>query len=158
MKQFVLSSIAVLGLVLVALALVAISRERLDRARVYTVAEVQAKLAHDPEAWLHRTLRVRGIAVAAGCAGQTPDSTSLCGPPHFSLSDADPSGGPARLTLVWAGGSPLLTALRRLPLLGRFAPAPQEIRWEVVAVYRVRLQEDPRCSACYEVLLPDTVL
>jgi hypothetical protein len=34
----------------------------LDRGRVYSVAQVQAGLVDQPEAWVGRTVRVRGIA------------------------------------------------------------------------------------------------
>jgi hypothetical protein len=40
--------------------------------------------------------------------------------------------------------------------VGTFVPAPQTIRWNEVAVYRVRLQRERPCkSMCYEAMLHD---
>jgi hypothetical protein len=80
----------------------------------------------------------------------------LCGTPRFSLRDPDPAAALDRLDLTWRPGDPLLTVLRRVPLVGGILPAPHVIRWDVVAVYRVYLRVERPCGgACYEAVLLD---
>ena len=82
----------------------------------------------------------------------------LCSPRLVFLTDPGPTLAGASLPLVSASPDPWLTSVRRLPLIGRFAPPPQVIRWEQVAVYRVRLRSPAGTSGesgSYEALLVD---
>jgi hypothetical protein len=51
--------------------------------------------------------------------------------------------------------------LRRLPLLSRFAPAPQQLHFGLMALYRIRLQAAPNLCGrnqdvpCYEGIVLD---
>ena len=129
-----------------------------DRSPVYSVAAIQARLVRHPAAWAKRTVRVRGVAVAMPCALQPPATAVLCGAPRFALNDPDPAAAPLGLALAWARSDSLLTVLRRVPFLGSIVPAPQAIRWDVVAVYRVRfraLAGTPCGSGCYEAVVLD---
>jgi hypothetical protein len=110
-----------------------------DRGPIYSVAAIQARLARHPDAWVGRTLLVRGVAVAPPCAQQSV-TVVLCGPLRFALRDPDPAAAPLGMALAWAGSDSLLTSLRRVPFVGSIVPAPQAIRWDVVAVYRVRFR------------------
>jgi hypothetical protein len=130
----------------------------IDVFRVYAVAAVLTRLAHDPEpeVWLNRTLLVRGIATAQACmAGPT---AAFCGPPRFMLRDPDPRAAATRLDLTWTDGDSLPAVLRGLPMLGLIFPAPQAIQWDRVAVYRVQLRIEHPCSvACDEAVLLDAM-
>jgi hypothetical protein len=132
---------------------------RLDSGPVYMEAQVQARLARNPEAWLGRTVRIRGWV--DGCPGiLVPGVQPEClGQTLYYLADATaPATEP--LLLVKVDPGPLLVALRRLPLPGALLPAPQALHWEVAATYRVRLQPAPAAGCyptppCYEALLLD---
>jgi hypothetical protein len=114
---------------------------------VYSVQEVQLGLAHDPAAWLGRTLRVRGMVYSASCS---------CRDRAPSLFDRD---GASMLHVAGWEPDPLLAALRRLPLVGGLVPGPQVARGGVLATYRVRLLAAPAatCDAvpCYQAMLLD---
>jgi hypothetical protein len=127
---------------------------------VYTVAQVQALLAHQPRAWTSRTLLLRGVAATVGCWVYTADSLALCVPPRMVLGDADPAAAVAPFPLAWAGPDPLLALVRRVPVLGGFVPAPQAAQPNAVTTYRVRFRavSDEWCGAtCYEAVLLDAL-
>jgi hypothetical protein len=88
-----------------------------------------------------RIVRVRGIAEGCGFGV----AFDLC--PPAALVDAGSSATGQPLWLAQGDASPLRTLLRRIPLLARFAPAPQALQWQVVATYRVRVQAIP-ASIC----------
>jgi hypothetical protein len=130
------------------------NRTRRNPELVYSVAAVQSGLTHDPAAWANRILLVRGEAVAIDCT--MAPAMVLCGSPRFGLRDSDPAARREQLDLTWAGGTSLLSFLRRVPLLGAMVPAPQVIRWDAPAVYRVQLRIERPCSdACGEAVLLD---
>jgi hypothetical protein len=62
------------------------------------------------------------------------------------------------LPVMWGGPDPLLAAVRTVPLLGSLLPAPQSVRWDVPATYRITLRRrDARHpNGCYEAVLLDT--
>jgi hypothetical protein len=129
-----------------------------DPGPVYTVALVQSHLERDPEAWLGRTLLVRGRI--AGCPGVlTPAIQQVCQRwDRYHLTDADaPATEP--LALVTGDPSRLVAALRGLSLPGVLLPAAQVLHWGVDATYRAQLRAAPADSCllppCYEALLPD---
>ena len=124
-RRTVVTAIAMLGLAVVTGLVV---RQDHGAARVYTVAQVTAGLAHHPAAWNGRTLDVRGRAVIPRC----PDAAS-CRPSAAVLVDLhEPS---RRIRLTWTRVNPLLAVLLRLPYVVTVALG------EVggVGVYRVRL-------------------
>jgi hypothetical protein len=148
-----------LSLVLVALLVVPARDRPLHQGPVLTVAAVQVHLAKDPRAWTNRTLLLRGVAATADCVNQLARAGIVCAPPQAVLRDASSSAAGARLPLAVASPDRLLTIVRRVPLLGSMAPAPQVVHWEVVATYRVQLQPVPAGSCggttCYEALVLD---
>jgi hypothetical protein len=147
---------ASMDLVLVALLVVALTR-LFDRSPVYSVSDLRSHLAKDPRGWLGRGLLVRGEAIAVACA-EDAGTPVPCAPPRGYLIDPDPSLAVEPLPLGWAGPDPLLTMVRRLPLVGPFIPAPRVVHWERVAVYRVQLRAATGlCGVppCYEALLLD---
>jgi hypothetical protein len=120
-----------------------------DQGPVYSVAQVQAELAHRPAAWVGRTARVRGIGIFF---------CQHCPQRQTYLANADANGV---LPLAWGRQDRVLAFLRRMPQVGRLVPAPQRVRWGVVAIYRVQLRELAADSCpfapwpCYEALLLD---
>jgi hypothetical protein len=110
------------------------------------VQEVQRGLEHHPDAWLGRTVRVRGMVYSADCS---------CRDRAPSLLGRDGAG---MLPVAGWEPDPLLAAQRRLPLVGGLVPEPQVARGGVLATYRVRLvAAAAACDAapCYEALLLD---
>jgi hypothetical protein len=134
-----------------------------DHAPVYTVAQLQAHLARDPTALVGRTLRVRGIANPAGCSTTDAQQGAPC-PDRWRQGIVDPDGV-TLLPLTAGPSNPLLAFVRRVPVLGGLAPAPQAVHWGVLATYRVRLGAMPHSlcgtTPCYEARLldatPDTL-
>jgi hypothetical protein len=162
--------VALLGLALASSVLLAVAAgSQVPQGPMYSVAQVQAGLAHSPGSWLGRTVRVRGVAEGCGfppstyTAGEisagSPASEylSACLPPH--LADA---ASPATVEALWLADRDqgrLLTLLRRVPILAWFAAAPQALRWGVLATYRVQLRAAPAGSCvflpCYQAVLLD---
>jgi hypothetical protein len=118
--------------------------------QVYSVNDLHQQVAHDPRHWLGRTLLVQG-RVALDHTWSPPDSIVT----RIELVDPGTSG----VSLAWGGETPLMQALRRLPLLGRLVPRPQVLRWDTRATYRVQLRAAPAgtCAVppCYEAFLLD---
>jgi hypothetical protein len=129
---------------------------------VYSVAQVEARLASHPRAWTDRALLLRGVAVAVGghCDAHRAGAAPVCPPTRAALVDFGPTAR-ASLPLAWAGPGPLLAVARRVPLLSGLLPAPQAVDWGEVAVYRAELRAtaDESCGAgtCYEALVLDAV-
>jgi hypothetical protein len=75
------------------------------------------------------------------------------------LLDVTAPHADSALPLRIAPPSPLLAALRRLPLARWLVGSPQQIRWGALTTYRVLLQAAPNsmCAAarCYEAQLLD---
>lgn len=126
---------------------------------VYTVADVERRLARDPMDWVGRTVLVRGqpdsyiLAVPAGIVRhsplplrwlwQAPVSIVM----RIGLVDPGRLNSPRPLALHWGDPDRLLTFLRRLPMAGRFAPRPQWLHWRMAAVYRIQLNGPPGSSS-----------
>ena len=77
----------------------------------------------------------------------------------FPTNTATLDGG---LMVTWGGEDPLLARLRRLPLVGQFAPPPQRLRWGTPSVYRVKIKSlgssamcSPNKAPCYAAELLD---
>jgi hypothetical protein len=105
---------------------------------VYGLPQVRRELDRDPRAWLGRTLRVQGTLV--------PDTAWTCShvaacadvPLSFVLPGA--TGRTTHLPVRWEPAAPLVSALRRLPLVGRLLPSPQGSTWGAPAIYCVQIQ------------------
>ena len=108
--------IALVGLVL-ATGLITVTAGRQDR--VYTVPQVLAGLARDPQAWSGRTATVWGTALPLlpGCS-----SAQWCVSGLYQPHTRRP--GPI-LLLEPGPANPLVVRLRRVPLLALMPPRPQ---------------------------------
>jgi hypothetical protein len=126
---------------------------------IYTVADVRAGLARDPEHWRGRAILVRGVSVP--CLAMPSAENGLCtalAPSGWQATSLTPLRGAIDpLRVVQGGVDQWLARLRRLPLLAGMLPAPQALQWGSVATYRVRPQQmsaDTCPSAlCYGALL-----
>jgi hypothetical protein len=101
---------------------------------VYSVAEVERQMAQTPGGWVGRTVLVQGRA-ATYRTWSPPDSIVT----RIVLVDPGRSAGTMPLSLQWGGADPLLASLRRLPVVGLFAPPPQRPHWGTTGIYRIQL-------------------
>jgi hypothetical protein len=126
---------------------------------VYSLAQIQARLAEQPGRWLGRTLRLRALAQPCPTWG-SPHDPLHCATRQPVLVDPDGAALDPPLPLAAGPGDPLLDVLRGLPLVGRLLPA-QRLAWERPAAYRVRLglRASRTCGAatCYQALLQDAM-
>lgn len=114
---------------------------------VYAVGAVRAGLAHDPQAWIGRTVRLR--AVADDCLSwAAPAYVLYCRSRQPVLRDASTTGGSDALPALLAPDAGPLASLRQLPLLARWLPATQHLWWHVPRTYVVRLSRLP-ADACW---------
>jgi hypothetical protein len=138
MKRSLRLLVAPLTLVLGAGSAAVIGTGQSASARVYTVAEVQAGLAHKPGAWVGRTLRVRGVYTDCG----PPDAlAAFCLAPDPADLGTAPAVAP--LPLVVARSDLLRALLRRLPVLRYLVAAAPILPWGQTAVFRVQLRVRP---------------
>jgi hypothetical protein len=147
--------LAVGGLVLTVASLMSVLRAA-EQDPVYSVAAVRTHLARNPHAWTGRAVRVQALTMSPACieresvlcAGWSPDVANL----------VDPVDGEF-LPLTQVAATPLLSLLRRLPLLRDLVPAAPALHWGMRATYRVRLRAAPAGSCalapCYEAVLLD---
>jgi hypothetical protein len=145
--------IALLGLVL-ASGLIMVTTA--GQGRVYTVPQVLAGLARDPQAWNGRTATIWGTALRLlpGCGSADWCASGLY-QPHTHR--------PGPILLLEPGpANPLVRRLRHVPLLALVAPQPQWLHWRRPATYRVVFQAVPGaiCEGhpCINVLLVDSAL
>ena len=97
---------------------------------IYTISALRIHLLQAPSHWLDRTLRVWAV----------PDYCAACGDWLPALADPTPQRGAASLPVVPGPAPRLLAALRMLPVVGRYAPAPQTLVWGRPAVYRIQVR------------------
>ena len=147
-------AVALLSVLLLALTVGCGVKGQLAGSPVYTVDDLERRLALDPGAWLGQPLLVQGRLVLDR-TWSAPDSVVT----RIELLDAHALPGAPALSVRWGGGDPIILALRRIPLLGRLARLPQTVRWGTRATYRVRLAAAPgsSCTAglCFEAVLLD---
>jgi hypothetical protein len=125
---------------------------------VYGVETLRAYLAQHPApagGW-----RVRVRAQAEPCpAWGSPHSPLRCTKTAPVLVDPDGSDLADPLPLVVGSGSPLLAAVRTLPLAGGLVPATPVPPWEALHTYSVLIRTAPsgRCAGtpCVEAVLLD---
>ena len=145
--------IALLGLVL---ATGLITATAAGQNRVYTVPQVLAGLARDPQHWSGRAATVWGTALPLlpGCR-----SAHWCASGLYQPYTRRP--GPI-LLLEPGPANPLVVRLRRVPMLALVAPRPQWLRWQRPAAYRIVFQTVPGTTCdgrpCINVLLVDSGL
>jgi hypothetical protein len=149
--------LALLGLVLTTtLSVAIIFAIRSAEGPVYSVATVQAGLAHQPSGWLGRTVRVRGVAVPPGCVLR--ESMLCLKESHGFAYIVDPITF-AFLPLSLGAANGLLALLPPLPLAGTLAPAAQTPHWGELTTYRAQLLVMPPASCalapCYQAALLD---
>lgn len=105
---------------------------------VYTVADVERQVSRDPADWIGRIVLVRGQPVSYLL--QAPDGIVM----QIGLVDPGRGHNARPLSLRWGEPDPLLSLLRRLPMVGRFAPRPRQLSWDTPAIYRIQLSRPPR--------------
>jgi len=124
--------------------------------RVYTVPQVLAGLARDPQAWSGHAATVWGTALPllAGCS-----SAHWCASGLYEPHTRRP--GPI-LLLEPGPANPPVVRLRHVPLLALVAPRPQWLHWQRPATYRVVFEAVPDASCdghpCINALLVDSAL
>lgn len=111
-------------------------------ARVFTVAQVRTVMAHNPKEWAGGAVLVRGrlVVMVFDCPYM---GRFWC--PTLQWVEIDPDApGPQPLLVTLTPANPLLAAIRRLPLLGRFIPTTGPLH-EGPGIFRIRLRAAPRC-------------
>jgi hypothetical protein len=113
---------------------------------VYSVAQVQAGLHHNPQLWVRRTVLVYGVVI--GCPPGYPCPFIPAGTAETGLGLASSSRVPLAqaLPLDWEPQDPWLMDLRHVPLLSHLVPAPQALYMTRPADYRVRLVSIKPCG------------
>ncbi|HWE62684.1 MAG TPA: hypothetical protein VHB98_13300 [Chloroflexota bacterium] len=129
---------------------------RTGRVPVYSIATVQAGLAHHPSVWVGRTVHVRGVA-ALCLTSDSQSDPQYCSQEPTYLVDAIRTGGV--LPLAWGRQDAVRAFLRRVPLVRAVVAPPQTPRWWLLATYWVQLRATATgfCGIppCYEALLLD---
>jgi len=105
---------------------------------IYTVAQVQRGVQHDPRAWTGRTVRVRAVSGTQYCADRAGRHCVV------EIGDAGSLDTPAPLALGTEDA--VLSVLRRLPLVGSTMPGPQVLHTGRTAVYRIAVLVHPVCT------------
>ncbi|HWE60114.1 MAG TPA: hypothetical protein VHB98_00230 [Chloroflexota bacterium] len=125
----------------------------------YSVPALDAHLARDPAAWLHRGLRMRA-ALDSICTVAMSTYPPSCAAMQTTFVDPNPASTAPPLPMVWGKAPGFLAFLRRLPLVGKLVQPPQLLDGSGPAVYQVQLQPgdcvQPSNGPCYEAVLLDT--
>jgi len=95
---------------------------------VYAVAAMQADLAHDPAAWVGRTVLLRGRLL--GCPYRLPGPCASWQP---ALADPEADPRSAR------SGLPVILVWQRHPSVSLSKATTQRLHWGEVGTYRVQL-------------------
>jgi hypothetical protein len=138
-KRLLLWPVAALGPLVAAAQAVATFPGRRDQGPVFSVAQLQALAAHDPAAWVGRTVRVRAIPAGGRCLAAISTYRPDCDWRGPALLDTRAQDAVEPLPLVRGSASPLLALLRRLPLAGRGPMGSQALRWDTPGIYQVQL-------------------
>jgi hypothetical protein len=152
--------LTLLGLILATSLVVTITAgSALTPGTVYTAPQVQAGLADQPQAWVGRTVRVRGMAEPCPYSGGTAYLWQCADDPLILVSDSTDRGA-VPLPLSPSAPNALLAVLRNLPLLHDLAfrspavPVFAPERFQV-QVRSVDVQTCGGRSPCYEAVLLD---
>lgn len=103
---------------------------------VYTVTQVRTGMVHRPRLWLGRTVLVRALASPLGtsCPPSIPSCTNVV------LADSNPIlANTPTLVAIAARPDQLRSMLRRVPLVDRMIPDPQQVDWGEFRTYRIYL-------------------
>jgi len=129
---------------------------------LYTLAAVRRHLHAGPTNWIGRSVEVRAVATLF-CATWLSGEGSPCLDQQPRLTDPSDQGSTLSLSVADVPASPLLSILRRLPLVGPLVPSlqPPLLRWGIPWVYIIRLQRTP-CAGdasqmCDQALLLDAI-
>ena len=126
-------------------------------AKIYSVPALRAAMAADPAALVGHTVLVRGAIIGGWCP-----ATASCVFGRPTLVDASQGFARGWLPVAIGRADGLLALVRRIPLLSRIVPGPQQVRWGATRVYRVELRfaTGYTCgtSSCYDALLLDAAL
>lgn len=110
-------------------------------SQVYTVAQLHAHLANDPQAWVNRQVVVR--AIAGGCIPWAAPKDEPCVDEQPALVQMGPAGLVSSLPLVCGVLPSLSRTLRKVALLRRWLPAPQILQPGKLMIYRIQLPAVP---------------
>jgi len=105
---------------------------------IYTVAQVQRGVQHNPRAWTGRTVRVRAVSGTRYCTDRVGRHCVV------EIGDAGSLDTPAPLAL--GAEDTVLALLRQLPLVGSTMPGPQVLHTGRTAVYRIAVLVHPVCT------------
>ncbi len=168
----------VLGLALLAGLVAAVAgRPSSSAGPVYSVAQVTTGLRQHPRAWVGRTVLVQGRVAGSmswwsGQSGRSGPLNPFYPPPGLSirirLVPLNLNGVPAR---IWPGPAlwvvphlaprsarPVMSALRRIPLVQRLFPPPQPLDADVTTPSVFRLTLLPRHRTRCLNVCPDATL
>ena len=126
--RFALSIAATLSLMLGSLTANTAPARPSSQNPVYAVAAAEAGLAHDPAAWVGRTVLLRGRLL--GCPYRLPGPCASWQP-----AIADPGADPRSAR----SGLPVILVWQRHPSVPLSRAAVQRLRWGEVGTYRVQL-------------------
>jgi len=118
-------------------------------SRIYTVTAVVAGLYSNPQAWLGRTIRLRGIVRSCGASWSCHGAT-----PYLADGSVETTDWAHQLQVVPAPPDRNLTFWRRFPGFGALLPQPQQLKGTIPTVYRVLLTAD-MCGVCFEGIVQD---
>jgi len=105
---------------------------------VYSVAQVRDELLRSPQRLAGQTVWMSGV-LQSGATFPCAFTGGACAAAETQLTG---SGGDsvARVPVALEPSWPLVTWLRRLPLVGAVGPAAQALQWGTIGTYRVRVQ------------------
>lgn len=152
MKGSLLAQVGLVGLVLGSAWLIGGALSHGSQSIVYSVAEVEQGLGHDPDTWLGRTISVRGLILIYH--ERLDRDTITAG---IELRDARLV---TALSLTYSRPERMVAALRVLPLVGRWLTPSQALQPGKLVIYRVRLTRvaGGGCAPCYQAVLLDSEL
>jgi len=171
-RTWISGSLAVVGLMT---AVATMGQNLRTEARVYSVGEVKAGLVRRPTAWAGRVVLARGIVVTihhnlfgAGLALASvgPSQTTVLVPdlptlPHNQtalLSYILNARTGAVLLLRPQPADPVVTALQRVPIMGKLFPRQRRMTNDAPAVYRLQIlapQQSCLRDQCADAVLLD---
>ncbi len=120
---------------------------------VYSVVQLRADLRRAPRRLLEETVRVRGVLQS--------EATFPCaftgGPCIAAETRLTGSGRESAVgfPVVLEPAGPLVTWLRRLPLVHVVSPVPQALRWGTIGTYWVRVHRAPGTAAGARLIVSD---
>lgn len=135
--------VAFLLLLIIVGSILVIMQRRTDPPRVYSVPELETRVARAPRAWKGRIVLVRANVIAiplGGCHTNIRPGTVGCGA-EWVLYDVSGGRGKAvySIGLTLLPEPPLATFLRQVPGVNRFVPHPQAPLMQRIGTYRIRI-------------------